>query len=114
MHGRATTTPDPGSPRPFWTKPANPRRLVFADDGDVSSCSYPYPAVLEGIPGRVPSYPRLGPLQGLRASRYPGAYASLLHREGGGYTRTRLKLHRPMPVPTGRDRGCFPAERIAQ
>src|SRR5262249_21454827 len=82
--------------------------------GDVSSCSYPYPATLDGIPGRVPSYHHLGPLQGLMASRYPGAYASLLHREGGSCTRTRLKLHEPRPVPAGRDRRHSPAERIAQ
>src|SRR6187549_226102 len=72
----------------------NPSRLVYDDDGFISSCSYPYPAELDGIPGRVPGYHRLGPLQGLRISRYPGAYASLLHREGGGFTRTRMKLHR--------------------
>lgn len=84
------------------------------DDGYVSSCSYPYPAVLDGIPGRVPSYHRLGPLQGLRASRYPGAYASLLHRKGGSCTRTRLKLHEPKPVPVGCDGGHFPTERIAR
>src|SRR3982750_588510 len=114
MHGGEAATPGPGSPYPFWAKPVNPRGLVMADDGYVSSCSYPYPAALDGIPGRVPSYHRLGPLQGLMASRYPGAYASLLHREGGSYTRTRLKLYRPMPVPAGRDRSHFPAERIAQ
>ena len=82
------------SPCPFWTKPNNPRGLAFADDGYISSCSYPYPAVLDGIPGRVPSYHRLGPLQGLMASRYPGAYASLLHREGGSCTRTRDEVAR--------------------
>jgi hypothetical protein len=114
MHGRVSSAPDPGSPCPFWTKPANPRRLVMDDDGYVSSCSYPYPAALDGIPGRVPSYHRLGPLQGLRASRYPGAYASLLHQKGGSCTRTRLKLHGPKPVPVGRDCGHFPAERIAR
>src|SRR3954454_21432957 len=114
MHGRANSAPDPGSPCPFWAKPANPRRLVMDDDGCVSSCSCPYPAALDGIPGRVPSYHRLGPLQGLRASRYPGAYASLLHRKGGCCTPTRLKLHEPKPVPAGRDRDHFPAERIAR
>src|SRR5215212_4477567 len=94
MHGRANSAPDPGSPRPFWAKLANPRRLVIDDDGYVSSCSYPYPAALDGIPGRVPSYHRLGPLQGLMASRYPGAYASLLHQEGGSCTRTRDEVTR--------------------
>src|SRR5215204_2567578 len=98
----------------FWTKPDNPRGLVFDDDGYVSSCSYPYPASLDGIPGRVPSYHRLGPLQGLMASRYPGAYASLLHQEGGSFTRTRMKLHRLSPVSVDRDQGHFPTERIAQ
>src|SRR5262245_18311668 len=105
MHGRMTTVPDPGSPRPFWAKPANPRRLVFDDDGYISSCFCPYPAVLDGIPGQVPGYHLLGPLQGLRASRYPGAYASFLHRDGGSCTRTRMKLHELKPVPVGRDWG---------
>src|SRR5262245_18258635 len=114
MHGRIAFAPDPGSPCPFWAKPVNPCRLVFDDDGYVSSCSYPYPAALDGIPGRVPSYHRLDPLQGLMASRYPGAYASLLHRKGGSCTRTRLKLHEPKPVPVGRDQSHFLTERIAR
>src|SRR3981081_1152568 len=52
MHGRVSSAPDPGSPCPFWTKPANPRRLVIDDDGYVSSCSYPYPLRFAHIRGR--------------------------------------------------------------
>ena len=37
----------------------NPRRLVLGDDGsDVDWYAYPYQAMLEGIPSRVPSYHR--------------------------------------------------------
>src|SRR5262249_18729926 len=94
MHDRGASDLGPRSPCPFWTKPVNPGGVVTDHDGYVSSCSYPYPAVLDGIPGRVPSYHRLGPLQGLMASLYPGAHASLLHREGGSYTRTRDEVTR--------------------
>src|SRR5262249_33081590 len=81
------------SPCPFWAKPVNPRRLVDAHDGsDASSYSCPCPAALDGIPGRVPGYRRLGPLQGLMVSRYPGVYASPLHQRGGILTRTGMKL----------------------
>src|SRR5215471_19967175 len=79
---------------PFWAKPVNPRWLVCGDDGCVSSCTCPCPAMLDGIPGRVPGDHRFGPLRGLMASRYPGADASPLHRRGGSFTHTRRKLHR--------------------
>src|SRR5262245_33700634 len=76
----------------------NPRRLVPDDGGCTGSCSFPYPTELDGIPGRVPGDHRLGPLQGLRVSRYPGAYASPLHRRGGNCTRTGVKLSQAAPV----------------
>ena len=72
----------------------NLRRLVPDDGGCASSCSFPYPTELDGIPGQAPGYHRLGPLQGLMVSRYPGAYASPLHRRGGNRTRTGVKLSR--------------------
>src|SRR5262245_65440436 len=83
---------------PFLGQADNPRRLVPDDGGCTGSCSFPYPTELDGIPGRVPSYHRLGPLQGLRVSRYPGAYASPLHRRGGNCTRTGVKLSQALPV----------------
>jgi len=79
---------------PFLGQADNPRRLVPDDGGCTGSCSFPYPTELDGIPGRVPSYHRLSPLQGLMVSRYPGAYASPLHRRGGNCTRTGVKLSR--------------------
>src|SRR5262245_1517035 len=83
---------------PFLGQADNPRRLVPDDGGCTGSCSFPYPTALDGIPGRVPGYHRLGPLQGLRVSRYPGAYASPLHRRGGNCTRTGAKLSQAAPV----------------
>lgn len=68
---------------PVLDRAHNSRRLVALDgDSDASSCSYPYPAVLGGIPGRVPGNRRSGPLQGLVVSRDPGASASPPHQEG--------------------------------
>jgi hypothetical protein len=58
----------------------NPRRLVSGyDDSDVSSIAYPYPAMLGGVPGWVPSYRLSPPLRGLMFSRYRGGSASSLH-----------------------------------
>src|SRR5262245_60065201 len=51
-----------------------------------------------GFPDGFRGYHRLGPLQGLRVSRYPGAYASPLHRRGGNRTRTGVKLSQASPV----------------
>ena len=68
---------------PVLDRAHNSRRLVALDgDSDASSCSYPCPAVLGGIPGRVPGNRRSGPLQGLMVSRDPGASASPPHQEG--------------------------------
>jgi hypothetical protein len=40
-----------------------------------STKAYPYSAVLDGIPGRIPSDHLLFPLLGLMVSRYPREYA---------------------------------------
>src|SRR5262249_38768492 len=97
MHGEERWIPRPVH-HALLDQADNPRRLVPDDGGSASSCSFPYPTALDGIPGRVPSSHRLGPLQGLMVSRYPGAYASPLHRRGGNCTRTGVKLSQAMPV----------------
>ena len=55
----------------------NPRRLPHANDDSImgSTVAYPYSALLDGIPGRIPSDRHLLPLLGLMVSRYPGEYA---------------------------------------
>jgi hypothetical protein len=75
----------------------NPRRLVQINDGsNMDSSACPYQAVLEGILGRIPGYPRLPSLWGLRISRYPRGYASTLHLSGRNYTCTQSKLSKIM------------------
>ena len=55
----------------------NPRRLVLSDDDSVVSLiAYPYPALLDGVLGWVPSYRLSLPLHGLMVSRYRGERAS--------------------------------------
>src|SRR6516162_5795609 len=97
MHGRERSIPHPFH-HALLGQADNPRRLVDDHGGSANSCSFPYPTALDGIPGRVPSYHRVGLLQGLMVSRYPGAYASPLHRRGGNYTRTGVKLSQALPV----------------
>src|SRR5262249_16137290 len=71
----------------------NPRRLVATDDdSDVSSFSYPYATLLDGIPRWVRSYRLSFPLHGLMVSRYRGESASPLHLRDRNLTCTRLKL----------------------
>src|SRR4051794_31956438 len=97
MHGGDKCIPHPFH-HALLGQADNPRRLVPDDGGCASSCSFPYPTEQDGIPGWVPGYHRLGPLQGLMVSRYPGAYASPLHRRGGNHTRTGVKLSQVSPV----------------
>jgi hypothetical protein len=55
----------------------NPRRRLHPnDDSSVGSSTVcPSSALLDGIPGRIPSYHLLFPLLGLMVSRYPREYA---------------------------------------
>jgi len=48
----------------------------------VDSSACPYATVLDGIPGRIPSYHLLSPLLGLMVSRYPKGYAFISTPEG--------------------------------
>jgi hypothetical protein len=78
------------SPCPFWTKPITHVGFLRAnDDSDVSSIAYSYPALLDGVPGWVPSYRLSFPLHGLMVSRYRGESASPLASRG-----QELHLHR--------------------
>ena len=70
--------------RSLLGRPYNSRRPVQHDDGsNVDSYSYPYPTVLDGIPGRIPSYRLLSPLHTERWSSRPhGGYAFTSAPEG--------------------------------
>jgi len=71
----------------------NPRRLVATDDdSDVSSFSYPYATLLDGIPRWVLRYRLSFPLHGLMVSRYRGESASPLHLRDRNLTCTMFKL----------------------
>jgi len=61
----------PARIRAFLAQAYNPRRLVQRhDDSNVDSCACPYAALLDGIPGRMPSDRLFSPLYGLMVSRY--------------------------------------------
>jgi hypothetical protein len=67
----------------------NPRRRVPRnDDSHVDSFACPYAALLDGIPGRMPSDRLLSPLYGLMVSRYRRGYAVISTPE-----RQELHLH---------------------
>ena len=67
----------------------NPRRRVPSnDDSNVDSSACPYAALLDGIPGRIPSDRLLSPLYGLMVSRYRRGYAVISTPE-----RQELHLH---------------------
>src|SRR5262245_52089094 len=71
----------------------NPRWLVKTDDdSDMSSFSYPYATLLDGIPRWVRSYRLSFPLHGLRISRYRGESASPLPLRDRNFTCTKIKL----------------------
>ena len=78
------STGESPSPYPCLLAQAdNPRRLVQRnDDSDVDSCACPYTALLDGIPGRIPSDRLLSPLYGLMVSRYRRGYALTSTPEG--------------------------------
>ena len=72
----------------------NPRRLVQRnDDSDMGSSACPYAALLDGIPGRMPSDRLFSPLDGLMVSRYRRGYALTSPPEG-----QELHLHREKVV----------------
>jgi hypothetical protein len=61
----------------------NPRRLLPPnDDSTMSSCTWPYSALLDGIPSRILSDRLLSPLCGLMISRYRRGYAFTSTPEG--------------------------------
>ena len=84
LGGVSGSTADSPSPYPCLLAQAdNPRRLVPPnDDSDVDSCACPYSALLDGIPGRIPSDRLLSPLCGLMVSRYRRGYAVTSTPEG--------------------------------
>ena len=74
----AESPADTLSPYPCLLAVAHhPRRLLQPnDDSSMGSTeAYPCSALLDGIPGRIPSYHLLFPLVGLMVSRYPREYA---------------------------------------
>ena len=86
----------------------NPRRHVqLNDDSDVDLLACPCSALLDGIPGRIPSDPRLSSLWGLRVSRYPRGYAFTstleeqeLHLHGEKVVKDR-EIFAPIPYSLG-------------
>src|SRR5215831_6421006 len=81
------------SPCPFWTEPiTHVGSLQADDDSDVSSFSYPYATLLDGIRSRVLRYRLPFPLHGLMVSRNRGESASPLHLRDRNFTCTKLKL----------------------
>ncbi len=77
----------------------NPRRLVSSyDDSDVSLIAYPYAALLDGVPGWVPSYRLSLPLHGLMVSRYRGESASPQHRGDRNCTYTENQVIKDLVV----------------
>ncbi len=81
----------------------NPRRLVTPDDDCMSSSTYPYTTLLDGIRGWIPRDRLSFPLHGLMVSRYRGEGASPLPQRGGNFTRTVSQLSRMLssssPLP---------------
>src|SRR6202011_4238470 len=68
---------------PVLDKADNPRRLVmYDDDSDMSSFSYPCSTVLDGVPGQVPSYRLSFPLHQFEDQSYQWDRASPLHQGG--------------------------------
>lgn len=64
--------------------------------------------MLDGIPGQVPGYRRLSPLQGLMVSRYPGAYALTSASEGLEFHQHKSKVIRvDSPDPLFMTLGSF-------
>src|SRR5262245_13533419 len=105
--------------RPFTVSildPANnPRRLVTTnDDSGVSSFSYPYATLLDGIRSRVLRDRLSFPLHGLMVSRNRGESASPLHLRDRNHTCTKLKLSKTSrslsPIP---DCKVISGERVA-
>ena len=80
----------------FGHRPLNSNKPAQRDDDSVvGSYSYPFPTVLGGVPGRVPSYRLLSPLHtGGRQAARMGDTLSPLHQRGGNRTRTKTKLSR--------------------
>jgi hypothetical protein len=77
----------------------NPRRLVQTDDdSDVSSFSYPYATLLDGIPRWVQSYRLSFPLHGLMVSLYRGESASPLHLRDRNLTCTKAQVIKDLAV----------------
>ena len=84
----------PSPIRAILAQADNPRRLVQRnDDSDVDSCACPYTALLDGIPGRIPSDRLLSPIYGLMVSRYRRGYALTSPPDG-----QELHLHREKVV----------------
>jgi hypothetical protein len=90
---RALEKPRCHSPCRFLDQANNPRWLVIHDDdSNVSLIAYPYPAVLDGVPGRVPSYRLSFPLHGLTVGLYRGESASPQHQRGRELHSYRIKV----------------------
>src|ERR1700731_3968033 len=81
----------------------------------MSSFSFPYSTMLDGVPGWVPSYRLSSPLHGLMVSRYRGGSASPLHLGGRNLTCTEFQVVKdpcrskpPIPGPK-----AISGERVA-